>query len=156
MDFPVVNDGGARESTATVFYETNAAYPFKIRTNIVPLLEEPIREISAGLHIPSDPRVMTPQQQQWVLERLDRYVQFHDPELWRTKQISDFFGGIWAQVYGPAYNTLIVPFLATLTNCRRVLVIALGLIAFVALRRVRGMARSAAGAEQLAPEQVVA
>jgi len=52
---------------------------------------------------------MTIDQQQAVLERLDDYVRVHDAELWRTKQVSDFCGGIWAQVFGPPYKILLVP-----------------------------------------------
>ena len=50
-------------------------------------------------------------QQVAVLERLDDRVRLADPELWRTKQLSDFCAGIWAQVFGPEYGYLLTPFI---------------------------------------------
>jgi hypothetical protein len=78
---------------------------------------------------------MTPEQQRAVLERLDDHVRRHDLELWRTKQVSDFCGGFWAQVFGPPYNTLLVPFLTAHSVSRILLVLALlGLLLRLYLR----------------------
>jgi len=55
---------------------------------------------------------MTPEQQITLLLRLDDYVKQHDYELWRTKQLNDFAGGVWAQVYAPHYHLIIGPALA--------------------------------------------
>ena len=78
---------------------------------------------------------MTPEQQRAVLERLDDHVKRHNLELWRTKQVSDFCGGFWAQVFGPPYNTLLVPFLKVHFACRVLLVLALlGLLLRLYLR----------------------
>ena len=37
----------------------------------------------------------------------DEQVKRTEPELWRTKQVSDFLCGIWGQTYGPAYASVI-------------------------------------------------
>lgn len=143
MDAPVVNDDGARQSTAAVFRDTEVfgnngiCRPFKVRDSIVPLLDGPIRDIAAELHVPGDPNDMTPLQQQWVLDRLDSYVHAHDPELWRTKQLSDYFGGIWAQVYGPDYNMLIIPIMNIHKWSPLILVMLLGLLGIITARRLR-------------------
>jgi hypothetical protein len=42
------------------------------------------------------------------LDELDAQVRTTNPELWRTKQVSDFLAGIWAQAYGRIYQTGIV------------------------------------------------
>ena len=99
--------------------------PLLIRTAIASHLNAPIAALAEALRFPTDPREMTPAQQEVVLERLDHYVRLHDLELWRTKQVSDFAGGVWAQVFGPAYNHLIVPFLLIGELCKVTLFILL-------------------------------
>jgi hypothetical protein len=126
MGFPVANDHGARAATAAMFRDTSAATSsFAIRTNIGPYLVEPIHQIAADLNVPANPKEMTFDQQQAVLDRLDSYVRSHNPQLWRTKQMSDYFGGVWAQVYGPPYSMLIQPVLVAQQVCRVLLVVML-------------------------------
>ena len=62
--------------------------------------------------MPDDPQAMSFEQQLAVLERLDLEVRQTDPELWRTKQLSDFCGGVWAQVLAPSYLLITTPILA--------------------------------------------
>jgi len=151
MGFPVANDHGSRQSTAAMFRDTNAATSsFAIRTNIGPYLLEPIREIATELNVPADPKVMTFDQQQAVLDRLDGYIKTHNPQLWRTKQMSDYFGGIWAQVYGPPYTMLIEPVLRAQQVCRILLVF---LLAFMVVRyRREGRVRSKTIVDAHAPD----
>jgi hypothetical protein len=58
-----------------------------------------VATIAAELGLPADAEAMTPEQQYAVFDRLDAHVRQHDPELWRTKQVSDCVGGIWGQVF---------------------------------------------------------
>jgi hypothetical protein len=109
MDFGVTKDAGALQSVESLIRDADASRPFAIRQNIPGLLVPHIAAIAQELHFPANPADMTIDQQQAVLERLDDYVRAHDPELWRTKQVSDFCGGIWAQVFGPPYTILLHP-----------------------------------------------
>lgn len=126
MDFPMVKDRGAMRSAAALIADTDARRPFLIRTNVGPLLRSDIAGVAGELGMPSDPWRMNPAEQETVLDRLDGYVRRHDPELWRTKQVSDFAGGVWAQVFGPAYNELIKPVLVVEKGCQIGLLILLG------------------------------
>jgi hypothetical protein len=109
MDFGVTKDAGALQSVSSLVRDTDASRPFSIRQNIPGLITPHIAAIARELHVPTDPAEMSIDQQQAVLERLDDYVRVHDLELWRTKQVSDFCGGIWAQVFGPPYTILLQP-----------------------------------------------
>jgi hypothetical protein len=46
---------------------------------------------------------MTRHEQAALMKAFDARIRAVDAELWRTKQVSDFLGGIWAQGYGPIY-----------------------------------------------------
>ncbi len=109
MDFGVTKDAGALQSVSSLIHDAGASRRFSIRQNIPELLKPHIAALAGELHVPPNPADMTIDQQQAVLERLDDYVRVHDGELWRTKQVSDFCGGIWAQVFGPPYTILLVP-----------------------------------------------
>jgi hypothetical protein len=144
MDFPVVKDAGARRSVAALLQDTDPARPFTVRTNITDLLAPDVAEVAKELGVPTDPARMNPDQQLAVLERLDGYVHHHDPELWRTKQVSDFCGGIWAQVFGPPYKFLLVPALYLHTASQFAIVLLLLTFAGASVRR-RRLAERAAG-----------
>jgi hypothetical protein len=170
MDRPVVNDSGAQESTANLFrdldlFSNGQCHPFQVRgvpdesskSSIVPLLAVHVRAIAAELHVPGDPKQMDPQQQQWVLDRLDSYVHSHDPELWRTKQLNDYFSGIWAQVYGPDYNNMLIdPMMKFHKWSSVVLIVLLTLIAIFMARRVRRKENPVEAPAQLEPAGVPA
>jgi hypothetical protein len=125
MDFPLVKDEGAVESAEALAADVDPSQTFVIRTTIGPLLRPHIAALATDLGFPLEVPRMTPEQQRAVLERLDDHVKRHDLELWRTKQVSDFCGGFWAQVFGPPYNQLLVPFLKVHFACRILLVLAL-------------------------------
>src|SRR5207249_2809634 len=69
MDAPVAHDLGAQQSAAAlfrateVFLDPKTPRPFKVRTNIVALLKDPITQIARDLNVPTEPRNMTPEQQ---------------------------------------------------------------------------------------------
>lgn len=119
MDFPVVKDGGALHSVRMLVEDVQPARPLAIRDKIDQPLRASITRISIEMR---QPRLgssrMTPQIQRALLDQLDSNLRSNEPELWRTKQLNDFCNGVWAQVYGPAYNSLIVPVLAIRFYCR--------------------------------------
>jgi hypothetical protein len=81
---------------------------------------------------------MTFDQQIEVLEKLDDAVRRDDPQLWRSKQVSDFLGGIWAQGYGQIYRESILWFYRLRRGGRAMLVgIFLIYLAVVLARRFR-------------------
>jgi hypothetical protein len=127
MDFPTCKDAGAMHSAGSLLHDAEAYRTFAIRQNIGPLLLPYIAALSQELQLPTDAQDQTPDQQQAVLDRLDRYVKDHDLELWRTKQLSDFCGGIWAQVFSPPYGEVIEPILLLHQMATITLVLLLGI-----------------------------
>jgi len=129
---PVADDVGAIESLRRMLRDIGPG-DLKVRARIEqplqPLIEDLAREVRLPVHLDD----MTPNQQQTVLALLDPYVAVHDHELWRTKQLSDFLAGIWAQTYGQIYCTgircvlwlqlilllLFIPLLALMLTRRR-------------------------------------
>lgn len=147
MDFPVVHDDGALASASAFLRDADASRPFPIRTNIGPLLAEPIAQIARQLHLPPEPSRMTPDEQQAVLDRLDPYLRSHDRPLWRTKQISDFSGGVWAQVFSPPYAALISPIVESRELLRFALLALLVIaIAYARMNRVKPVEPTIGGA----------
>jgi hypothetical protein len=110
MDEPVVIDAGAIASAVSLSHDIDHR-PLTIRENIAPLLQPHIGAVARSLGAPENVDDMSPLQQRMVLDRLDSAVRHADPELWRTKQLSDFCGGVWAQVFGPDYALVITPIL---------------------------------------------
>lgn len=149
MDFPVAKDAGAVQSVSSLVQDTEASRPFAIRSNINLLLGPPIAQIAGDLGIPQTPEEMTPDQQQAVLDHLDAHLKRHDRELWRTKQVSDFCGGIWAQVFGPPYKALLAPIVMIHDVSRIALVV---LLAFLALHWRRKCKRAANASGQSGPQ----
>ena len=95
MDYPVCKDSGALDSVARLLDDADAARPLAVRDDVGPLLAPHIAALARELQIPDDVARMTPAQQLAVLQRLDDFVRRRDPELWRTKQLNDFCGGVW-------------------------------------------------------------
>jgi hypothetical protein len=141
MNFPVAHDAGALASVESLLAETDAGRGFTIRTNIGPMLAGPIAGIAAEIHVPSKPAEMSSDEQRAVFDRLDRYLKSHDQQLWRTKQVSDLCGGVWAQVYGPPYRAVAAPLLFAREACRWALFCGLLAVIF-------GVARSRPRAAQ--------
>jgi hypothetical protein len=138
LDTHVVRDAGALWSVAALLSDTEAASrPFRIRTVIGAALASHVQALAREMGFPPDAGRMSVAQQRAVLDRLDGYVRRHDPELWRTKQVSDFCAGIWAHAFGRSYNLLIKPFLALCAACRVALVV---LLLWAVARRLRAQA----------------
>ena len=62
-----------------------------------------------------------------TMRQLDDEIRAADPELWRTKQVGDFLGGIWAQGYGQIYVTGI-DWLMSIRNAARFVLLAAALL----------------------------
>jgi hypothetical protein len=144
MDEPVVSDAGAVQSAALLFRDVDPQRPLVVRQNIDALMLPHIRDLARELGLPQEVDDMSPAQQREVFVRLDAHVRARDPELWRTKQLSDFCSGIWAQVYGPSYGLAIKPILV-LHQIAGV-VLAVMLIAFALRRGARRPPRPEAAA----------
>ncbi|MDB5296322.1 MAG: hypothetical protein JWO31_2305 [Phycisphaerales bacterium] len=111
-DFPVVSDAGAAQSVRSAVADARPDKPFTVRVrHIDDALRPHIAAVAADLGAPADPAAMTADQQYAVFDRLDARVRQDDPELWRTKQVSDFVGGIWGQVFSKPYLVLLSPYL---------------------------------------------
>jgi hypothetical protein len=134
MDAPVCKDVGAVSSVTALVRDTSAGKPFVRRENVGPLLLPHVGAVAQALGFAADPASMTPDQQGAVLDRLDAHVRTADPELWRTKQLSDFCCGVWAQVFGPEYGYVIKPMLLL----HQVGWVGMVLLLAILLRRRRG------------------
>lgn len=154
MDFPVAKDAGAVRSVAALLGDADAGRPFTVRTNVTKPLAPHVAALAQSLGLPPDPADMTPAEQQAVLDRLDGYLRRHDVELWRTKQVNDFCGGVWAQVFSPPYNELLLPALA-LSNVAQILLFLLLATAIARYGSRRRSIRRAARRRRLQPEGAV-
>lgn len=95
------------------------------------------------------PLQLTPEQQKQVFDHLDDEMKRDGRELWRTKQISDFLAGVWAQGYGPTYSALIKPTLKLHAIGRYAVPVAFaGLIGMAGVRRWRRVRLSAQAGER--------
>lgn len=137
-DFPVVSDRGAVMSVRAMLDESQASKGYTVRDpHIDGRIRKHIAAMAQELNLPQEPDAMTPAQQYAVWNRLDSYIHQHDPEFWRTKQLSDFVGGIWGQVFSPPYTLLLTPYLYIVTAARWLVVISLLLALYVQVRRIR-------------------
>jgi hypothetical protein len=111
MPVPVASDAGAVRSVRAMLSDVAAAAPspeFTVSTRLARPLRVVAGRIATSLGAPADPHEMTADQQARILERLDAQVRAEDPQLWRTKQVSDLLAGVWAQGYGQIYSAGIV------------------------------------------------
>lgn len=92
-------DEGALASVRRLVRDTMpTTQPFVLRESVVP---------GVLLHVGRDVNSMSRNEQVAVMHRLDHDIRETNVELWRTKQVSDFLAGIWAQGYGQVYETAI-------------------------------------------------
>jgi hypothetical protein len=98
LPVPVATDRGAVQSVRDLLSDIDPAKPFSAPAPIGDALRQHIAALAPG-----DPSQLTFDQQLTVFARLDDRIRASDPQLWRTKQVSDFLGGIWAQGYGQFY-----------------------------------------------------
>jgi hypothetical protein len=107
LDWPVAHDAGAIASVRRLLADTDAARPYEVQETVEKSLQSHVDAITASLNWPQDIYRLTSEQQDYVLDHLDDQVKRTEPELWRTKQISDFLSGIWGQAYGHVYASVI-------------------------------------------------
>ena len=140
MPVPVASDAGAVRSVRALLADVAATPPrFAVRNRIGAALKA-----TAARIVPSAAG----------MSHLDAWLRANDPQLWRTKQVSDLLAGIWAQGYGQIYSRGIVWFFRVRLAARVLLVLlAAGLVLLCktaapqpSAPRVRSKARgSAAG-----------
>ncbi len=91
----IVTDAGAVASVRRLLPDTQTPpRAFVIRSDLVTVLQP---------YIPANLPTMSRDQQAAALRKFDEDIKHANPELWRTKQVNDFLGGIWAQGYGQIY-----------------------------------------------------
>jgi hypothetical protein len=118
--YPVVTDAGAVASVRKLIADTDGARNFQETKSIADDLRPHIAAVAREQGIPEDPEHMTTVQQRAVWQALDLHVMQSDYELWRVKQLNDWLGGVWAQVYGQMYAVVIGPTIAIRNACRAV------------------------------------
>jgi hypothetical protein len=98
MPVPIATDAGAVRSVRLLLNDIAAPQPFAIRTRIgQPLARSTLRMTGR------DVDHLSPEEQRRAMAQLDGWLRSEDPQLWRTKQVSDLLAGIWAQGYGQIY-----------------------------------------------------
>ena len=124
----IVTDAGAIASVRRLLADTQTPpRPFVVRGDLTKAMQP---------YIPAGLPTMSRDAQSLALSRLDDDIKRANPELWRTKQVSDFLGGIWAQGYGPIYCDGIEWLMWIRRTARFAFVtIITGIVAAVALRR---------------------
>ena len=111
LDHPVVTDEGARSSLRRLMADTDAGRPFAVRGNVDTALPHYLGHLAAQRGWGGDVRRLPPEQQYEIMRVMDAELRTLNAELWRTKQVNDLVGGVWAQVYGPMYHIMIKPVL---------------------------------------------
>ncbi|MEA2735508.1 MAG: hypothetical protein QOE14_1959 [Humisphaera sp.] len=125
----IVTDAGAILSVRRLLADTQQPpRPFTVRDDLLSALRR---------HVPRDFDTMTRPQQADMLRGLDDVIKSADPELWRTKQVSDFLGGIWAQGYGQIYLDGIEWLMWIRTAARVAMVVAMVLLVWLLVRSHR-------------------
>jgi hypothetical protein len=129
LPVPVVTDAGAVASVRRLLADTqHPPRPFTIRGDVAEQLRR---------HVDVNLDRMTRAEQAAAVKTFDATIRAADPELWRTKQVSDFLGGIWAQGYGPIYLDGIECLMRIRAVARGVLVVTLLLTGWLLLRSRR-------------------
>jgi hypothetical protein len=134
LPVPVATDDGAVASVRRLVRDTMpTTQPFAIRESIVPAIRR---------HVGSDVDSIRRDEQERVMRTLDDDIRRADAELWRTKQVSDFLAGIWAQGYGQVYETAIDWLFVARRAARALFVVTVVLLAWgVYRKRASGDAR---------------
>jgi hypothetical protein len=115
LPVPVVTDAGAVASVRSLVADAQPSMPFVVREHFIDALGP--RCISAA-----------------SMTVLDDSIRRNNRELWRTKQVSDFLSGIWAQGYGVIYLNAIQWFWRIQTIAR---ITCIGLLAAMAVWVIR-------------------
>lgn len=94
LPVPTVTDAGAVQGVRRLLADVDASKPFLVRGDVSTSLLSGVKGNMA---------TMTRAQEAAAFARFDSHMRATDPELWRSKQVSDFLAGIWAQGYGQIY-----------------------------------------------------
>jgi hypothetical protein len=134
---PTVTDAGAVAGVRRLLADVDvSAKPFLVRGDVSTSL---LSGVEGNL------ATMTRAQQAAAFAQFDAHIRATDPELWRSKQVSDFLAGIWAQGYGQIYLDGINAFSRIQQAARVAFVVGL-LIAVVPMVRRRRVATPAVAA----------
>jgi hypothetical protein len=125
LPVPTVTDAGAIAGVRRLLDDVGTK-PFTVRADVT----APLRS-----HVQGNLAAMTRAQQALAFARLDASVCTADPELWRSKQVSDFLAGIWAQGYGQIYLDGIEGFFGIQRIARVVFVVTVVVGAWLVVRR---------------------
>jgi len=126
LPVPTITDEGAVAGVRRLLADAQVERPFTVRTNIAAALRS---------HIGTDPALMSKAEQATAFAQLDAVMRASDQELWRSKQVSDFLAGIWAQGYGQIYLDGIDAFFHIRRAARITLVIAMMTAVWLRTRR---------------------
>jgi hypothetical protein len=130
LPVPTVADLGAVLSVRSLLDDVDPDRPFVIRDR--PFGQEKLHAADGYSN----------EQQLALLRALDKELRQRDPERWRTKQVSDFLSGIWAQGYGMMYADAIRVVRVARIAGRVIVVLFVALtIARLALASTRGPSR---------------
>jgi hypothetical protein len=137
LPVPTVTDAGAVAGVRRLLADVDvSAKPFLVRGDVSTSL---LSGVEGNL------ATMTRAQQAAEFAQFDAHIRATDPELWRSKQVSDFLAGIWAQGYGQIYLDGINAFSRIQQAARVAFVVGL-LIAVVLIVRSRRVATPAVAA----------
>ncbi|MGB7156715.1 MAG: hypothetical protein WBD40_01535 [Tepidisphaeraceae bacterium] len=126
LPVPTVTDAGAIAGVRRLLDDVQPARPLLVRADVATSLRSCVEGNLA---------TMTRAEQAAEFARFDANVRATDPQLWRSKQVSDFLAGIWAQGYGQIYLDGIDGFFRIQRVARIVFVVALIVGVWIAARR---------------------
>lgn len=129
LPVPTITDAGAVAGVRRLLADIGpAARPFTVRSGVATALRS---------HVKGPLGAMTRAEESAAFARFDADVRAADPELWRSKQVSDFLAGIWAQGYGQIYLDGIDGFFRIQRAARIVFAVTLVAAGWLALRARR-------------------
>jgi hypothetical protein len=129
LPVPTATDAGAVAGVRHLLADVDVSnHPFLVRGDV---------STSLLSGVEGNISTMTRTEQAAEFAQFDAHVRATDPELWRSKQVSDFLAGIWAQGYGQIYLDGINGFFHVQQVARIVFVIAVLIgIALIVRRRL--------------------
>jgi hypothetical protein len=139
LPVPTVTDAGAIAGVRRLLNDigSTTTKPFIVRGDVATSLVSCVEGNLA---------TMTRPQQAAAFAEFDSHVRATDPELWRSKQVSDFLAGVWAQGYGQIYLDGINGFFRVQSAARVICFALLLVIAVVLLKAKRRRANDRAAA----------
>jgi len=138
LTVPTVTDAGAVAGVRRLLADVDVATkPFLVRGDVSTSL---LSGVEGNL------ATMTRAQQAAEFAQFDSHIRATDPELWRSKQVSDFLAGIWAQGYGQIYLDGINAFFHIQHAARVAFVVGLLIGAVLMVRRRTAPAAAVASA----------